>query len=75
MKQLYMKHLIIKCDRDLRIKDWTPFSNLDTILKTDLIFKGDLITTILDRLILYNWTYKDTFNANNNIYFLLINDN
>lgn len=70
-----MKHLIIKCNKDLRIKDWTPFNNYDTILKTDLIVKGDLITPILDRLILYNWTYKDTFNANNTIYFLLIANN
>ena len=75
MKLLYMKHLIIKCNKDLIIKDWTPFNNYDSILKTDLIVKGDLITPILDRLILYNWTYKDTFNANSNIYFLLIANN
>ena len=45
------KHLIICCNRDMRVNDWTPFENDDIFLSNSFIVKkGDLISVSLDRL-------------------------
>ena len=72
-----MEHLVICTNKDLRIDDWTPFSN--SIGKHDLkkypinIFqKGDLITRALNILSNYGWEYKSTFSDNKFLYFMVI---
>ncbi len=45
------KHLIICCNRDMRVIDWTPFENDDIFLVNSFVVKkGDLISVLFDRL-------------------------
>lgn len=68
-----MNHLIVKCDKDLKAKDWTPFNNYDNNTKMDIIVKNDLINIVLDRLCVNGWELKNTFTNKGYIYFLLNN--
>jgi hypothetical protein len=66
------KHLIICCNRNLRVNDWTPFDNDDKILINSFIVKkGDLISVILDRLSLHSWELSNSFAHKQFIYFVL----
>ena len=66
------KHLIVCCNRDMRINDWTPFQNEDKFLANSFIVKkGDLISVSLDRLSLHSWELSNSFSHKQYIYFVL----
>lgn len=65
-------HLIICCNRNLRVNDWTPFENVDKFLINNMIVKkGDLISNVLDRLDMHDWNLTNSFSHKNYIYFVL----
>ena len=66
------KHLIICCNRDMRVIDWTPFENDDIFLVNSFIVKkGDLISVSLDRLSMHSWVLSNSFSHKQYIYFVL----
>ena len=66
------KHLIICCNRDMRVNDWTPFENDDIFLSNSFIVKkGDLISVSLDRLSMHSWVLSNSFSHKQYIYFVL----
>jgi hypothetical protein len=69
-----MKHLIIHTDKDLKILDWTPFTNNDELnFRNRLIKEGDLIVNGLDVLSKYGWKLKHVFITKKEPHFLCIN--
>ena len=65
-------HLIICCNKNLRVNDWTPFENMDKFLINNMIVKkGDLISNVLDRLDMHDWNLTNSFSHKNFIYFVL----
>ena len=68
-------HLIICCNRNMRVNDWTPFDNNDIFLINSMIVKkGDLISSSLDRLNMHNWELSNSFAHKSYIYFVLKQD-
>jgi|TARA_B110000858_G_C17713665_1_gene431846 hypothetical protein len=66
-------HLIICCNKNLRVNDWTPFENMDKFLINNMIVKkGDLISNVLDRLDMHDWNLTNSFSHKNFIYFVLL---
>lgn len=68
-----MIHLIVHTDKDMRVKDWTPFEN---VYKSDvnlrIINEKDLITHALNKLSENGWVLKTVFTQSKEQHFLCI---
>lgn len=68
-----MKHIIINCDKDLKIIDWTPFNNL-TSNNFPIIHEKQLITFALDNLFVEGYIFRQCFTHTKGTHFLCVNE-
>ena len=66
-----IKHLIIHTNKDMKIKDWTPFDNKCQNTNMNLIHETQNITIALDTLSNYGWKLKNVFTCDKEPHFML----
>ena len=72
-KQHMEEYIIIHTDNDLRILDWTPFTNqYNGMPNLKIINEKDLITLALNNLSKYNWKFKEVFVCKKDPHFICV---